>query len=360
MKKMFLAICLSFMLLCAVPVMATCPPNEPDCCPLVDVDVDIKNSKIQGAIGDGNVGIQSNGAIKDNFINTGDTTVNVDNIDVDVHSKTWNKTNIHNKTINKNKTLNVDIDGNVQLGHQEGKNNTAINGDNNGIVIQSTGGSGYEGEEGSGGNITAIVDNSVVQVEDKREFLSQPMVTFGSLGAYVESAERGANFQTVEMLTMFKKVFSYEAALKNYGKKYGKGKCETIGHSYNGRHEDNPSKEIKVYTLDDKIDPSTVKSIGFLTIKSIHKNINSFMVLQKAVLSACYMQADAIVVTKQGAETVTKSSGWGIGFNTSGATIAENGDRGKSAVASGGTGYSNGTGKLDCKPWLTCQVLIFK
>jgi len=195
---------------------------------------------------------------------------------------------------------------------------------------------------------------------DKREFLSQPMITFSALGEYKEGVDMGANFQTVEMLTMFKKVFSYDAAFKNYGKQYGKGKCETIGHSYNGRHENEPSKEIGVYTLDDLIDPLTVKSIGFLTIKSIDKNINSFMVLQKAVLSAALMQGDAIVITKQGAETVTKSSGWGLGFNTSGGVIAENGARGKSAVGSGGTGYSNGTAKLLTMPWMTVQVLVFK
>lgn len=206
------------------------------------------------------------------------------------------------------------------------------------------------------------VDQTVVinEAKNKREFLSQPMVTFGSLGEYREGADMGANFQTVEMLTMFKKVFSYEAAFEDYGRQYGESKCKTIGHSYNGRHEEEPSKEIRVFTLNDEIDPSTIETIGFLTVISVKKDVNSFMVLQKTVLSAALMQADAFVVTKQGAETVTKSSGWGLGFNTSGGLISENGDRGKSAVASGGTGYSNGTARLLTRPWMTVQVLRFK
>jgi energy-converting hydrogenase Eha subunit H len=36
-----------------------------------DVDVNIKNSKIQGAIGNSNIGLQTNGAIHHNTINSG-------------------------------------------------------------------------------------------------------------------------------------------------------------------------------------------------------------------------------------------------------------------------------------------------
>lgn len=232
--------------------------------------------------------------------------------------------------------------GNVMAGHNEGcpQNNPNCNNPSDNEGIEQT--------------------VNIIEAENKREIMAQPMITFNELGEYQEGFDMGANFQTVEMLTMFKKVFSYEAAFENYGKKYGKDKCVTIGHSYNGRHEDSPSKNIHVFTLDDKIDPSIVTSIGFLTIKSIHKNINSFMVLQKAILSAALMQGDAIIVTKQGAETITKSSGWGLGFNTSGGSIAEDGNRAKSSVASGGTGYSNGTAKLLTMLWITCQVLRFK
>jgi len=182
-------------------------------------------------------------------------------------------------------------------------------------------------------------------------------VLFAPLTSYNGEYIRGANFIPIKILTVIKKVFSYEAASKDYGKKYGKGKCLTIGHSYNGREEIEPSKEIKVLT---EVDPATVDVIGFLTVKSIEKNIDSFMVLQKAVLSAALMKADAIIITGEGAETTVKTSGWGIGFNTSGGTINDQDNRGKSAASSGGTGWSRGKAKLLTFPWLQVQVLKYK
>jgi hypothetical protein len=305
--------------------------------------LDNKNGNIQGAIGNGNVGFQSNGSIHDNVINTGASTTDIDvDVDFDIH------------------------DNNVQLGEQEGRNNTAINGDNSGIIIQAGGrqGEGECVEEGGGNNITAVVDNSIVTVEaaeTKRDHHTGTPVTFASLGTYAESRFAGANFQTVEMMTMFKDTFSYEGALEVYGKPFGKGMCETVGKSYNGRHEDDPSAEIKVFTMKDKVVPDSIESIGFLTIIGREgKGATSFIVMQKAILSAAIMQGDAILVTKEGAETVTKSSGWGIGFNTSGSVINDMDNRGRSAAASGGTGWSTGKGKLEVLPWIVVQVLKFK
>jgi hypothetical protein len=205
-------------------------------------------------------------------------------------------------------------------------------------------------------------DSLIIEAaETKRDHHTGTPVTFASLGTYAESRFAGANFQTVEMMTMFKDTFSYEGALEVYGKPFGKGMCETVGKSYNGRHEDDPSAEIKVFTMKDKVVPDSIESIGFLTIIGREgKGATSFIVMQKAILSAAIMQGDAILVTKEGAETVTKSSGWGIGFNTSGSVINDMDNRGRSAAASGGTGWSTGKGKLEVLPWIVVQVLKFK
>ena len=403
MRKIILVICLSFMLVFAGTAIAENVDSSTG---------DYRDNHVSGqSIGildvggitnSGNNNTGGNKCLSDN--NVEDSIVAAGSVttgDIATKGGTVNSGTFGNSgnTGNLNTGSGFINTGNMQKGMQFGKTNIAINGggsahvsnhsgqshnsgiieqskNNSGIIINQQQGSGsndypngisttdgHGGKGGSGGgnnNVNAMIDNSTTIVEDKREFLAQPMITFGALGEYKEGADMGANFQTVEMLTMFKSVFSYEAAYEDYGRQYGEGKCKTIGHSYNGRHEDDPSKEIKVFTLNDKIDPSTVKVIGFATVIAVKKGITSFMVLQKAVLSASLMKADAFVVTKQGAETVTKSSGWGLGFNTSGGLIAEDGDRGKSAVGSGGTGYSNGTARLLTKPWMKIQVLKFK
>lgn len=199
------------------------------------------------------------------------------------------------------------------------------------------------------------------EAETKREHHTGTPVSFASLGTYSESKYAGANFQSAKIMTMFKDEFSYEGALEVYGAPFGKGLCETVGKSYNGRHEDDPTQSIKVFTMDDKIIPGSIKSIGFLTVKAVPgKDATSFVVMQKCILSAAIMQGDAIIVTKEGAETITKTSGWGIGFNTSGSMINDMENRGRSAAASGGTGYSSGKGSLEVLPWMTVQVLKFQ
>jgi len=206
----------------------------------------------------------------------------------------------------------------------------------------------------SNANVQSVTINEAPQ---PRTYHPAADVRFAPLGSYNGEYIRGANFIPIRTLIAIKKIFSYKAAYKDYGKQYGKGKCLTIGHSYNGREEIEPSKEIKVYT---EIDLTTVITIGFLTVKSIEKNIDSFMVLQKAVLSASLMKADAILITGEGAETTVKTSGWGIGFNTSSGIINDMGNRGRSAAGSGGTGWSTGEANLLTFPWLQIQVLKYK
>jgi hypothetical protein len=237
----------------------------------------------------------------------------------------------------------------------------AIIGSGNSKQCQTANNEGVEQTTVVEGDTLTIEGDTFIEAETKREHHTGTAVTFASLGSYSESKYAGSAFQTAEMLTMFKDTFSYEAALEVYGKPFGEGMCKTVGKSYNGRHEDDPSKEIKVYTLNDKIDPSAIEAIGFLTVKAKEgKDATSFIVMQKAILSASIMQGDAIVITKEGAETVTKSSGWGIGFNTSGSVINDMDNRGRSAAASGGTGWSTGKGSLEILPWMTVQVLKFK
>jgi len=273
--------------------------------------------------------------------------------------------------------VNVKGSGN-QGGIQIGANNNAVNGDNNGVIVQqvnSNGGNQYPnglvsaeeemengiGGGGGGGNniVNAMVDNSVYNHLETRELLPSKELVFGPLGNYTGEYSSNGAFQPIENIIMLKKDFSYEGALETYGKPYGKGMCETRGHSYNGRHEDDPSKSITVYQ---KTYPKNVKVIGYLTAFATKKGkgkITSFMVLQKIVLSAALQQGHAVIVTGQGFATMPKNSGWGIGWNTSGSLLNEMGNRARGASASGGTGYSNGSAELWTLPYITVQVVQY-
>jgi len=218
-----------------------------------------------------------------------------------------------------------------------------------------------KGGGGAGGNvnINAMIDNSTTTIEDRRELLPSKDVLPGPLNDYKGGYAKGSNFQTVQTLTQIKKNFSYEGALKTYGKQYGKGLCTTSGHSYNGRHEDNPSKDIDVW-VDEY--PKNVKVIGFLTVKADIKGkgkVDMFMVVQKAVLSACIMQGQGILITDQGADFVPVSSSWTIGFNTAGSLLNEQGNRAKGASGGGGPGYTKAKSSLITLPWVIVQVLEY-
>jgi len=197
------------------------------------------------------------------------------------------------------------------------------------------------------------------EAETKREHIGGS-AAYAQAGSYNGKYEYGAEFLSADVITAHKKTFTFEAAAEVYGQKYGKGICHTTGHSYNGRHEDNPTKEIDVYTLKTiRQLKRQFKVIGFLTIRSIKEGVDSFMVLQKGVLSAGLMKGHAFIVTSEGATTKPKSSGWGIGTFFSGGQVADHGNRGNATGGGGGTGFSKTTAELLTFPWMTIQVLQY-
>lgn len=210
----------------------------------------------------------------------------------------------------------------------------------------------------SNANNQSIVFN---EAETKREHISGS-AAYANISSYNGEYKYGAEFLPIDTITAVKKNFSFEAALEDYGRKYGEGKCKTIGHSYNGRHEKEPSETIDVFTLKTikELGDKKFEVIGFLTVKALKEGIDSFMVMQKAVLSAGLMQGDAFVVTSEGAAIKPKSSGWGIGTFFSGSQINDKGNRGNAVTGGGGTGYSKTTAELITLPWITVQVLKYK
>lgn len=99
----------------------------------------------------------------------------------------------------------------------------------------------------------------------------------------------------------------------------------------------------------------TVHQVGFLTSIGDDVDVNSSIVMAKAAKEALKYGANAIYVTGEGAEFVLKSSGWGIGFNTTMATLSNS--EGSSVIGGGGTGYSAGEAGYKDMPWLQIFVL---
>jgi len=262
--------------------------------------------------------------------------------DIDIDTNTnINKNTSVNANANFNKNVNTNINKNTNINYNK-------QGQQQGQI------------QGQTAHNEGVKQNVVFeQAETKRNHLVVPDIVFAPLGTYKESANHGSEFTKFDLLTKFKKDYSYEHALKHYDKAWGKGKCITSGGSYNGRHEEEPTGSIEVVK---SVDLNKVEAIGILTIKSNPKYtkemVSSFVVLQKAVLSACIMQGTKIMFIDEGATTKSENSGWGVGWNGSGGIINDMDNRGRSASSSAGTGYSKGSAWLRTLPWLT--VYVFK
>jgi hypothetical protein len=82
-------------------------------------------------------------------------------------------------------------------------------------------------------------------------------------------------------------------------------------------------------------------------------------VIAGAALAALQEGADVLQIVAQGAARDTETSGWGIGFNTTQATMLDGGSTGSGGanVSSGGTGYSAAWAGMRDKPWLQANAL---
>jgi hypothetical protein len=81
-------------------------------------------------------------------------------------------------------------------------------------------------------------------------------------------------------------------------------------------------------------------------------------VVAQAALDALREGADVLQIVAQGASRDTETSGWGIGFNTTQATMMGGSTgSGGANVSSGGTGYSTAWAGMRDKPWIQANAL---
>lgn len=96
--------------------------------------------------------------------------------------------------------------------------------------------------------------------------------------------------------------------------------------------------------------------VSFIAIRGTDSDVSSVDLYGYVMNRARNMGADRVQYLDQGPEIVMDSSGWGIGFNTTMATISSS--EGTGTLSGGGTGYSSGTAGYQARPWL--QFFTFR
>lgn len=106
-----------------------------------------------------------------------------------------------------------------------------------------------------------------------------------------------------------------------------------------------------------KGDQRVVKQVDILCVYTDGEKANSEDVFEEAAAKARAIGANAIEFIGDGVTPEMKTSGWGIGFNVTGAAIA-GGEQATSILSSGGTGYSTGKAKYNKLPWGQFYALV--
>jgi len=347
MKKLIIALAIAISLTMAAPAMAIFGDTTNNYDSHDTYEGDTYNKGGQGGKGGTGIGIGIGKGGNATIQNSGNTAIG-NTLIGDTFSpkasatieKGAVKVNNKNTNLNCNKNTNVNVNKNKNV-----NKNTNIQGQKQGQV------------QGQGQGQAQKNVLTIIEAETKREHIGGSAFK-ADVGKYSDRYHYGAEFLPVSIITAFKYNFSFEAAYEDYGRKYGEGKCKTTGHSYNGRHEDDPSETIDVFDAADFMGENFTV-VGFLTVKAVKEGTDSFMVMQKAILSAALMQGDAIVVTSEGASMEPRSSGWGIGTFFSGGQVADHGNRGNATSAGGGTGFSKTSASLVTLPWMTVQVIKY-
>ena len=166
----------------------------------------------------------------------------------------------------------------------------------------------------------------------------------------------------MEQILLYQCFFT-EGALKSILKKSEMGLDAElkIANEYytpaNPASEDGKTKWIKVVVSLKPYDSVNKDFIGFVTARSDDGDTTSVEVMAKAALAAMNAGANVIHFSAQGAVRDVVASGWGIGFNTTQASLHSN-TNSDSNVTSAGMGYSRATAGTRDKPWLQGFALV--
>ncbi len=98
--------------------------------------------------------------------------------------------------------------------------------------------------------------------------------------------------------------------------------------------------------------------IAYITSEADDRKTDMMEVMAGAALAALKEGADVLQIVAQGASRDTETSGWGIGFNTTQASMmGGSSGSGGANISSGGTGYSTAWAGMRDKPWIQATAL---
>lgn len=210
----------------------------------------------------------------------------------------------------------------------------------------------------SGSQSGALIDQSGSTYEAMdRGFNIPGEVKYGPVINYYGKPLPTAQFRPVESLLLYGSVFS-EGALEEVLAGYEdiiheleivRGKNQQVRAKY----EDGEVRWIKIIASSKKLDGHGI--IGYVTAEADNRKTSMMEVVAQAALDALQEGADVLQIVAQGASRDTETSGWGIGFNTTQATIS--GSAGSANASSGGMGYSKAWAGMRDKPWLQANAL---
>lgn len=235
-----------------------------------------------------------------------------------------------------------------------------------GTGIGGTGGTG-----GTGGNV-GIKDsmnpkaNAGFELKDSfnqiplRDFPVPGQVTFPMTPGYFGPSTPGQNFIPLRTIMMYNASWNKSTIDNMVGDNSGWGdglnlQIRRLVKVEPENNDEENEEEIKVYTSTTKPKNGNVTQIAFATVATDddeHISIDDFARL----LQECYkMGGNVVQFTSEGVNRKMRASGWGIGINNSTAVMSSG--QGLGNMATGGTGYSNGTSGYVDRPWLQAVFL---
>lgn len=260
--------------------------------------------------------------------------------------------NVELQNSNTNNNSNQQLQGQQQgQSNRNNVNNSDTNTNNVNTSDTNTNSNSMDGNN-SQSNVTIVNEN-------KREFVSNDAVTFGETQPYNgRTNTHSYGYQRLDSLLMYGHWFT-EGALERMAKG-GNVKIDykTIYDGFGAPGLSENTKWIYIYVSDAPYEPAKVavpagqlrraQAKSFIVAWSGNEKTTSVEVLGKSGLKAIRDDCNVLHILAHGADIDAISKGWGIGFNSTHATVGKD----DAKTSGGGTGYSRNRGGARSLSWL--------
>ena len=269
--------------------------------------------------------------------------------------------NVHNANLNYNRNVNRNVNHNYNSQKQaqgQVQGQAVVNSGNSSIAEGAVNNvnNNYITVPDSGSDSTRDLSQQSITMRGERGFSTAVEMHYPELPtSNIDS--KNANVQDAKVMTMYKDTFTRAEVEKALNMVH-------IDRNTNGEEEStfswgkkkDPNQTIKVvFTPPAK---ELVVQTALITTTAKNGDTESKDVLYTALLRGLDTNADLLLITNEGAGTIMKSFGWGIGFSYNRSTIST--DEQTGGVSSGGLGISGGKAGYKSLPWIQAIGLKLK